>query len=127
MNSHIESKENVEMFLNNLQIILKDNNFNIVKNFTMNNTSPKNTQTLLDLDYNTEDIKDKLELLKVSDYYETVPDNKYPDKPDFYVFFILIKKREIYIKVSIRGYNNHVLCMSFHYAEFSHKALPYMN
>lgn len=126
MNSHIESKENVKMFLDNLKIILKDSNFNIVKNLTLN-TSPKNMQTLLDLDYNREDIKDKLKLLNVSDYYETVPDNKYPDKPDFYVFFIIIKKREIYIKVSIRGYKNHVLCMSFHYAEFSHKALPYMN
>lgn len=40
-----------------------------------------------------------------------------PEKPDYYEFGIKIKKKEVYIKISLGLANKRVDCMSFHIAE----------
>jgi len=60
-----------------------------------------------------------LEKLDVSNYVETLVDNKGIGLPNFYVFGITIQEKEIYIKVKIRDKNNSkVFCISFHFAKF---------
>ena len=71
-----------------------------------------------------EDVIGELKKLTVSEYYQSVPDDKNNRMPVFHVFFVSIFSREIYIKIRIQNIKN-VLCISFHFAEYSHGKMPY--
>jgi len=75
--------------------------------------------TMLDLDYDTDDVKDELLSLTEKDYLETVLDDKDSSKPPFWVFGKTIKCKEVYIKVKIRDKARcKVFCVSFHYSRY---------
>ncbi len=85
----------------------------------------KNTKTLIELNMDTNDVIQELKKITVSNYYQSVPDDKHPNMPDFHVFYIKsIENKEIYIKVRIQQIEK-ILCISFHFAEYSHGKMPY--
>lgn len=73
--------------------------------------------TLLDLDYNVEDVVNQLKELKIEEYSETKVDTDNVNPPILYVFGKNINGRLIYIKLKIRNQQKKVVCVSFHYAK----------
>lgn len=77
----------------------------------------KNRQTLLDLEITPLKRLEYIKKLKIEDYYRGPTDDNYdPDSLPYWEFGLSIKKREIFIKVSLWK-NRKVLCISFHFAE----------
>lgn len=90
-----------------------------------NNLDPNTTNnTIIDLNYNVEDIREELLTLKSSDYIKTVKDIVRPQSPDYWIFSKNIKSKDIYIKLKICNINN-IHLMSFHYAIRKIENKPY--
>lgn len=131
----VQSPQNeVQDFLDALKTIMKSPDFNLEKDLDIlprksneSPTDPYTTQnTLLDLEYDSEDVRDRLLELTVTDYTATVIDNKDATLPPFYEFFKEINSRDVYIKVKIRDRNRKkIFCVSFHYARFPAPPFPY--
>lgn len=74
--------------------------------------------TLLDLDYDTEDVVERLKELTVAEYSETKIDKDDLNPPLLFVFGKDINSKLVYVKLKIKGdQQRHVLCVSFHYAK----------
>ncbi len=80
--------------------------------------------TLLDLDYDVEDIVDRLKELKVEEYSETKFDKDDVNPLTLFVFGKDINKKMIYVKLKVRDQQKQVVCVSFHYAKDEMK-FPY--
>lgn len=129
-NSYIACMEEVIAFLREIKHILslEDCELDILlKKKDEDDSDPYTTaNTMLDLDYDTDDVKNEILSLSQKEYIETIKDNKDTTRPPFWVFGKAIKKRDIYIKVKIRDKrSNKVFCVSFHYARFPLKSKPY--
>lgn len=85
-----------------------------------------NKKTLIDLDYDKEDVKKELISLKIEEYIESIEDkNTFFNDESFRVFVKKIKDINVYIKVKIRDIDKKiVVCISFHRAQFDFK-FPY--
>ena len=86
--------------------------------------SKTNINTMLDLEYDTGDVKEELLSLKISDYVKTVKDRKRPGSSDYWIFLKKIKDRDVYIKLKIHSVNK-IHLMSFHYTAFAVEDRPY--
>ena len=74
--------------------------------------------TLLELDYDTEDVVERLKELTVAEYSETKIDKDDLNPPLLFVFGKDINSKLVYVKLKIKGeQQRHVLCVSFHYAK----------
>ena len=74
--------------------------------------------TLLDLDYDTYDVIDRLKELTIKDYSETLIDRDDINPPLLFVFGKDINNKQVYVKLKIkRDQSRYVLCVSFHYAK----------
>lgn len=73
--------------------------------------------TLLDLEYNAEDVVNRLKELKVEEYTETKIDTDDINPPILFVFGKDINDRLIYVKLKIRDQQKQIVCVSFHYAK----------
>ena len=117
-------KEVIE-FLKELKDILRSEEFNIDRDLTIIKSKKKDGKeqystpyTLLDLDYDANDVVERLLELTVGDYSETLVDKDDINPPVLFVFGKDINNRQIYIKLKVKGEETrHVLCVSFHYAE----------
>ncbi|MCR5530604.1 MAG: hypothetical protein K6F26_02000 [Lachnospiraceae bacterium] len=73
--------------------------------------------TLLDLEYDAEDVVKRISELTISEYSETLIDKDNLDPPLLFVFGKDIKGKLVYIKMKIKGEEKRqVLCVSSHYA-----------
>lgn len=72
---------------------------------------------MLDLDYDAEDIVNRLKELKVEEYSETKIDTDDINPPILFVFGKDIDGKLIYVKLKIRDQQKQVICVSFHYAK----------
>ena len=78
----------------------------------------KNSQTLIDLELRPIDRKNTLETLEIIDYSEgPIKENLYGGA-DMWVFGKTIKKREVYIKITMGAMGSSVICISFHLAQY---------
>ncbi|HPY81926.1 MAG: toxin [Bacteroidales bacterium] len=77
----------------------------------------KNAKTLIDLELLPIERKNILEKLEVQDYSEGPLVEKLYGGADMWVFGKRIKKKEVYIKITMGTVNNSVICISFHIAE----------
>ena len=77
----------------------------------------KNAQTLIDLELRPIERKAVLENLQNKDYSEGSLAEKLYGGTDMWVFGKMIKKKEIYIKISMGIANSQVICISFHLAQ----------
>lgn len=91
-------------------------------------TDPYTTiNTMADLEFDANDVCDKLKAITVEDYAETMLDDRNVDAPPFFVFYRNIQTRDVYVKVKIRDRaTGKVFCVSFHFARYPKpNPLPY--
>lgn len=120
-------------FLEELKAFLKGNDFDIdhdlilIKKKKVDDEEYSTPYTLLDLDYNSEDVVNRLKELTVAEYSETKIDKDDLNPPLLFVFGKDINRRLVYMKLKIKKKENlrkHILCVSFHYAKEKMK-FPY--
>ena len=116
-------KGDVKAFLEELKTILNMKNFDIDNNLHLIKSSKDEVQysttyTMLDLEYDSSDIVDKLKELTVQEYSETLIDKDNDKPPLLFVFGKDINNKQVYIKCKIKGETTKiVLCLSFHCAK----------
>ena len=126
----LSDKKDVKKFLDDLKAIINNVSFDSNDDLIIIKSSKDEVQystryTLLDLDYDTVDVVDRLKELTVSDYSETLIDKDDDKPPLLFVFGKDINNRQVYIKLKIKGeHNRRILCLSFHYAKHKMK-FPY--
>lgn len=121
----ISKKKEVITFLNELKSLLEKEGFDIDTDITLIRKKKKGEDekfstpyTMLDLDYDTDDVVNRLKELSVSEYSETKIDKDDLNPPLLFVFGKDINNKLVYVKLKIKGnQQNHVLCVSFHYAK----------
>ena len=81
--------------------------------------------TMVDLDYDIDDVIARLKELKLEEYSETKIDRDDVNPPLLFVFGKDINSKLVYVKLKIKGdQRKHILCVSFHYAKES-MTFPY--
>lgn len=124
--SRISKRQEVVAFLEELKAFLKGNDFDIdhdlilIKKKKVDDEEYSTPYTLLDLDYNSEDVVNRLKELTVAEYSETKIDKDDLNPPLLFVFGKDINRRLVYMKLKIKKKENlrkHILCVSFHYAK----------
>jgi len=117
-------KKDVIAFLVQLHSILSDSNFDINNDMILiKKKKPPEKEmfstpyTMLDLDYDTNDIVERLKELTVQEYSETLYDKGDDNPPLLFVYGKDINCKKVYIKLKIKDVRKSVLCLSFHYAE----------
>ncbi len=131
--SRISKRQEVVAFLEELKAFVKGNDFDIdhdlilIKKKKVDEEEYSTPYTLLDLDYNSEDVVNRLKELTVAEYSETKIDKDDLNPPLLFVFGKDINRRLVYVKLKIKKKENlrkHILCVSFHYAKEKMK-FPY--
>ena len=131
--SRISKRQEVVAFLEELKAFVKGNDFDIdhdlilIKKKKVDEEEYSTPYTLLDLDYNSEDVVNRLKELTVAEYSETKIDKDDLNPPLLFVFGKDIHRRLVYVKLKIKkkeNLRNHILCVSFHYAKEKMK-FPY--
>jgi hypothetical protein len=118
-------KREITDFLAELRNILEKEDFNIDADVILVCSKKKKEDenystphTLLDLDYDTYDVVDRLKELTIEEYSETLIDRDDVNPPLLFVFGKNINSKQVYIKLKIKGQETkYVLCVSFHYAK----------
>lgn len=77
----------------------------------------KNAQALVDLELRPIDRKTILEALESEDYSEGPLEEKLYGNADMWVFGKIVKKKEVYIKITLGTIGGSVICISFHLAQ----------
>ena len=111
INLQMGSKQEVEKYLK--ELTLKMEIFGIL----FLDDRGKNQQTLHDLEISPAKRKEILSSLRVEDYSEGPLQEKMLGILPMWVFGKQVKKKEVYIKVSMGIENNGAVCISFHIAE----------
>lgn len=116
-------KKAVKAFLEELKEVLEAEDFDIDDNLLIIKSGKDEIEystnyTMMDLDYDSSDIVERLKELTVSEYSETLIDKDDDKPPLLFVFGKDINSKLIYIKLKIKGETKKkVLCLSFHYAK----------
>ena len=130
INSCTSSRKDIELFLEELQNILNSDTFDIDKNLLIIKSKKdeidfSTNYTILDLEYNSMDIVERLKELTISEYSETLNDRDDDNPPKLFVFGKDINGKLVYIKLKIKeNVEKKILCLSFHYAKYDMK-FPY--
>ncbi|MFM7092560.1 MAG: toxin [Bacteroidota bacterium] len=77
----------------------------------------KNAQALVDLELRPIDREVILEAIETKDYSEGPLKEKQYGGADMWVFGKAIKKKEVYIKITMGAMGGSVICISFHLAQ----------
>ena len=119
----LSDKKDVKKFLDDLKAIINNVSFDSNDDLIIIKSSKDEVQystryTLLDLDYDTEDVVERLKELTIAEYSETKIDKDDLNPPVLFVFGKDINSKLVYVKLKIKGdQQRHVLCVSFHYAK----------
>ena len=81
------------------------------------NDRGKNQQALLDLEISPTKRLEVIKNLKPDDFVEGPLPDTLNKGPEMWVFCKKVKKRDVYIKVTMGLSNDSVICISFHIAE----------
>lgn len=118
-------KKEVIAFLNLLKVLLEKEEFDIDTDITLIRKKKKGEDekfstpyTMLDLDYDTDDVVNRLKELTLAEYSETKIDKNDLNPPLLFVFGKYINNKLVYVKLKVKGdQQRYVLCVSFHYAK----------
>jgi len=77
----------------------------------------KNAQAMVDLELRPIERKAILEALETKDYSEGPLEEKLYGGADMWVFGKTVKKKEVYIKITMGAISSSVICISFHLAQ----------
>lgn len=105
------SKQEVETYLKELKVKME------IFGILFLDDRGKNQQTLHDLEISPAKRKEIISSLKAEDYSQGPLDEKMSGILPMWVFGKQVKKKEVYIKVSMGIENNGAVCISFHIAE----------
>jgi len=128
--SILSEKSAVNAFLIELKMILCGNDFDIEEDLLLIKSWKEKMKystpyTLVDLEYDSHDVVERLRELTLQEYSETLVDRQNDNPPFLFVFGKEIAGRQVYIKLKIKNERRRkVLCLSFHYAEYQMK-FPY--
>ena len=123
-------KKVIKAFLEELKEVLESEDFKIDEDLLVIRSSKEEVEystqyTIVDLEYDSFDIVERLKELTVSEYSATLLDKDDDKPPLLFVFGKDINTKLVYIKLKIKGETNKkVLCLSFHYAKYDMK-FPY--
>ena len=123
-------KKVIKAFLEELKEVLESEDFKIDEDLLVIRSSKEEVEystqyTIVDLEYDSFDIVERLKELTVSEYSATLLDKDDDKPPLLFVFGKDINAKLVYIKLKIKGETNKkVLCLSFHYAKYDMK-FPY--
>ncbi len=126
----ISERKYVKAFLIELMEVLQSKDFDIDDDLLIIKSQKEEVRfstryTLLDLEYDSHDVVERLKELTIADYSETLVDLDDENPPLLFVFGKDINGRQVYIKLKIKGDTaKRVLCLSFHYAKHEMK-FPY--
>ena len=115
-------KRAVNAFLKELREVLNAEDFNLDNNLVIIKSGKEQPKfstgyTMVDLDYDSNDVANRLKELTLSEYSETLYDKDDDNPPLLFVFGKDINNRLVYIKIKIKSEDTkRVLCLSFHYA-----------
>lgn len=122
--SYQSKKREVIDFLDKLHKLLESDDFDINTDLNLIRKKKQGVDqkfstpyTLLDLEYDVEDVVDRLKELKVEECSETKIDTDDINPPVLLVFGKSINDKLIYVKLKIRNQQKQVICVSFHYAK----------
>lgn len=108
----MSSKQEVDFFLRSFKEKLR------IWDVFFRDDRGKNLQVLADLEIRPIDRKKILEKIEVKDYSEgPLAENLYGGA-DMWVFGKTIKKKEVYIKITMGHEGRSVICISFHVSEY---------
>lgn len=111
------NRKAVNQFLTQLKDVIDDPNFSIEENLFLIGR-PENKATLIDLDYDSDDVVKILSELNIENYSETLFDEDNDNPPLLFVFGKEICEKEIYIKIKVRmNPETKIVCVSFHWAQ----------
>ena len=123
-------KKVIKAFLEELKEVLESEDFKIDEDLLVIRSSKEEVEystqyTIVDLEYDSFDIVERLKELTVSEYSATLLDKDDDKPPLLFVFGKDINAKLVYIKLKIKGETGKkVLCLSFHYAKYDMK-FPY--
>lgn len=122
--SYQSKKREVAAFLDELHRLLESDDFDINTDLNLIRKKKQGADqqystpyTLLSLDYDVEDVVNRLKELQVEEYSETKIDKDDVDPPILFVFGKDINGKLVYVKLKIRDQQKKVVCVSFHYAK----------
>lgn len=110
-NLRMASKNEVEIYLKELNVKME------IFGILFLDDRGKNQQTLHDLEISPTKRKEIINSLKAEDYSQGPLEEKMRGILPMWVFGKQVKKKEVYIKVSIGVENSGAVCISFHIAE----------
>ena len=118
-------KREVAAFLDELHQLLESDDFDINMDLILIRKKKQGKDqiystpyTMLDLDYDIDDVIARLKELKLEEYSETKIDRDDVNPPLLFVFGKDIDSKLVYVKLKIKGdQRKHILCVSFHYAK----------
>lgn len=108
----MEKRDEIEAFLSDFKFKLS------FYGILFRDERGKNAQTLADLEITSNDRIEVLKNLEIDNYSEGPLSDRLYNNADMWVFGTVVKRQEIYIKISMGMPNNKTLCISFHIAEF---------
>ena len=123
-------KKVIKAFLEEPKEVLESEDFKIDEDLLVIRSSKEEVEystqyTIVDLEYDSFDIVERLKELTVSEYSATLLDKDDDKPPLLFVFGKDINAKLVYIKLKIKGETDKkVLCLSFHYAKYDMK-FPY--
>lgn len=106
------AKDQVVQFLN--EFFVKYRSFDII----FRDERGKNAAALLTLEISPAQRKKIIESLTADDYTEGPLEDTLYRIADLWVFGKTLKKKELYIKISMGADNSRTICISFHVAEY---------
>ena len=123
--SYQSKKREVVAFLKELKDLLGQDDFDINTDMILIRKKKQGKDqiystpyTMLDLDYDIDDVIARLKELKLEEYSETKIDRDDVNPPLLFVFGKDIDSKLVYVKLKIKGdQRKHILCVSFHYAK----------
>ncbi len=107
----MSSQKEVEIFLKELKVKMK------IFDILFLDERGKNQQTLHDLEISPNKRKEIIESLKTENYSEGPLEEKMRGILPMWVFGSEVRKKEVYIKISMGLESNSAVCISFHIAE----------
>lgn len=117
------SYDEIDSFLRNF----KSKKNLIADNFLFRLDRPSNAQTVADLDIAPNRVQEIIDQLIVEDYVQGPETDTLHHLSEWWVFGKTVKKREVYIKLSLGATDGPVLCISFHYPTRVPLVYPFKN
>lgn len=108
----MSSKQQVKDFLKEFRIKMK------MWDILFLDERDKNSQTLSDLELMPNERKEIIEKLEIDDYCEGPLKETQYGGSEMWIFGRMLRRKEIYIKITLGAHNTSVICISFHIAEY---------